>query len=146
MVDDIEMDQFLEQWLENVKSISVDLTPKDQAEITKAGAKVMAERLTKVTNAKHRSRHNDKVYGHAADHISYMGKDVDGEANGASTVGWDNHYHAMNMMRLNDGYKGYTGDHFLTNLQQDKSTSDAVLKAESNKYQELIDKKKGDDD
>lgn len=146
MADDIKMDQFLEQWLEQVKSISVDLTPKEQAEITKAGAKVMAERLTAVTNAKHRSRHNDKTYGHAADHISYMDKDVDGEANGASTVGWDNHYHAMNMMRLNDGYKGYTGDHFLTNLQQDKSTSDAVLKAESNKYQELIDKKKGDDD
>ena len=97
------MDQFLEQWLEQVKSISVDLTPKEQAEITKAGAKTMAERLTEVTNAKHRSRHNDKVYGHAADHISYMDKDVDGDTNGASTVGWDNHYHAMNMMRLNDG-------------------------------------------
>lgn len=37
--------------------------------------------------------------------ISRMDKDVDGDTNGASTVGWDNHY-AMNMMRLNDGYKG----------------------------------------
>jgi hypothetical protein len=55
----------LNSGLRQVKSISVDLTPKDQAEITKAGAKVMAERLTEVTNAKHRSRHNDKVYGHA---------------------------------------------------------------------------------
>ena len=146
MADDIEMDQFLEKWLEQVKSISVDLTPKEQAEITKAGAKMMAERLTAVTNAKHRSRHNDKTYGHAADHISYMDKDVDGEVNGASTVCWDNHYHAMNMMRLNDGYKGYSGDHFVTNLQQDKATGEAVLKAESDKYQELINDKKGDDD
>ena len=97
MADDIEMDQFLEQWLEQVKSISIDLTPKEQAEITKAGAKVMAERLTAVTNAKHRSRHDDKTYGHAADHVSYMDRDVDGEVNGASTVGWDNHYHAMNI-------------------------------------------------
>lgn len=112
---DIEMSQFLEQWLEDVKSISVDLTPKDQAEITKAGAKVMAE-------------------------------DVDGETNGSSTVGWDNHYHAMNMMRLNDGYRGHPGDHFVTNLQQDKATSEAVLRAESDKYQELINDKKGDDD
>ena len=106
----------------------------------------MAERLTEVTNAKHRSRHNDKVYGHAADHVSYMGRDVDGDTNGASTVGWDNHYHAMNMMRLNDGYKGHPGDHFVTNLQQDKATSEAVLKAESDKYQELINDKKGGDD
>ncbi|KAB1962493.1 hypothetical protein F8252_03325 [Limosilactobacillus fermentum] len=146
MADDIEMDQFLEKWLEQVKSISVDLTPKEQAKITEAGAKMMAERLTEVTNAKHRSHHNDKTYGHAADHISYMAKDVDGEVNGASTVGWDNHYHAMNMVRLNDGYKGYSGDHFVTNLQQDKATSEAVLRAESDKYQELINDKKGDDD
>ena len=146
MADDIEMDQFLEKWLEQVKSISVDLTPKEQAEITEAGAKMMAERLTEVTNAKHRSHHNDKTYGHAADHISYMAKDVDGEVNGESTVGWDNRYHAMNMMRLNDGYKGYSGDHFVTNLQQDKATGEAVLKAESDKYQELINDKKGDDD
>jgi hypothetical protein len=47
---------------------------------------------------------------------------------------------------LNDGYKGYPGDHFVTNLQQDKATSEAVLRAESDKYQELINDKKGDDD
>lgn len=144
--DEISMSDFMKRWLEEVKDISINLTPEEQAKITEAGAEVMAEKLTAVTNAKHRPHHNDKVYGHAADHITYMAKDVDGETNGASTVGWDNHYHAMNMMRLNDGYKGYTGDHFLTNLQQDKSTSDAILKAESDKYQELINKKKGDDD
>ncbi|WP_371967240.1 hypothetical protein [Limosilactobacillus fermentum] len=143
---DISMSDFMQQWLEEVKDISVNLTPEEQAKITEAGAEVMAEKLTAVTNAKHRSRHNDKVYGHAADHITHMAKDVDGETNGASTVGWDNHYHAMNMMRLNDGYKGYTGDHFVTNLQQDKATSEAVLKAESDKYQELINDKRGDGD
>lgn len=143
---EISMSDFMQQWLEEVKDISVNLTPEEQAKITEAGAEVMAEKLTAVTNAKHRSRHNDKVYGHAADHITYMAKDVDGETNGASTVGWDNHYHAMNMMRLNDGYKGYTGDHFVTNLQQDKATSEAVLKAESDKYQELINDKKGGGD
>ena len=143
---EISMSDFMQQWLGEVKDISVNLTPEEQAKITEAGAEVMAEKLTAVTNAKHRSRHNDKVYGHAADHITYMAKDVDGETNGASTVGWDNHYHAMNMMRLNDGYKGYTGDHFVTNLQQDKATSEAVLKAESDKYQELINDKKGGGD
>ena len=140
MVDDgVDMDEFLQQWLKKVKMISTELTPKEQEKITLAGGKVFQEELEKVNRQKHYSNHNDKKYGHAADHIDVMNSDVDGDHNGAVTVGWKNRYHAMNMMRLNDGYKGYTADHFLTNLIQDSNVSNAVLKAQSEAYQRLLD-------
>ena len=50
----------------------------------------------------------------------------------------------MNMSRINDGTRKMRGDHFITNLQQSAKTKEAVLKAESEEYQKLIDKE-GDD-
>ena len=145
MADGVEMNDFLQDWLKKVKSISTELTPKEQEKITAAGAEVFKDKLQQTTREKHYSNHNDKVYGHAADNIDMMKSDVDGDHNGASTVGWNNHYHAMNMMRLNDGYKGYTADHFVTNLIQDNNTSTAVLQAESEAYQKMLNAKGGDD-
>lgn len=145
MADGIEMDDFLQQWLDKVKTISTELAPKEQEKITAAGAEVLKDKLQRVTREKHYSHHNDKTYGHAADNIDFMKSDVDGDHNGASTVGWNNHYHAMNMMRLNDGYKGYTADHFVTNLVQDNDTSNAVLQAESEAYQKMLNEKDDDD-
>ena len=145
MADGIEMDEFLQKWLKQVKSISTELTPKEKERITAAGGQVLKEKLHNVTKEKHFSTHNDKKYGHAANNIDMMKSDVDGDHNGSVTVGWNNHYHAMNMMRLNDGYKGYTADHFVTNLIQDNAVSNAVLKAESDEYQKILDEKGGDD-
>lgn len=145
MDDGVSMDEFLQQWLDKVKKISTDLTLKEKERITAAGGQVFKEKLTQTTREKHYSNHNDKTYGHAADNIDVMNSDVDGDHNGATTVGWNNHYHAMNMMRLNDGYKGYTADHFVTNLIQDNDVSNAVLKAESEEYQRILKEKGGDE-
>lgn len=138
------MDDFLQMWLNKVKKISTDLTPKQQAKITKAGADKYMELLRAETRSKHYSSHDDKVYGHAADHIVDMAKNVDGKVTGVSSIGWDNYYHAMNMSRVNDGTKKMKGDHFITNLQQSEKVKDAVLRAESAEYQKLI-KEEGDD-
>ena len=145
MADGIEMDEFLKKWLKQVKDISTDLTPKEKERIASAGGQVFKDKLTQTTREKHYSNHNDRAYGHAADNIDLMKSDVDGDHNGNVTVGWNNHYHAMNMMRLNDGYKGYTADHFITNLIQDNDVSSAVLKAESEEYQKMIKEKGGDE-
>lgn len=145
MADGIEMDEFLKKWLKQVKDISTDLTPKEKERITSAGGQVFKDKLTQTTREKHYSNHNDRAYGHAADNIDLMKSDVDGDHNGNVTVGWNNHYHAMNMMRLNDGYKGYTADHFITNLIQDNDVSNAVLKAESEEYQKMIKERGGDE-
>lgn len=140
-----EMDDFLNMWLRKVKKISADLTPDEQAKITKAGADVYMQKLRDVTTAKHKSHHQDKVFGHAADHITNQATNVDGRKTGVSSVGWDNHYHAMNMMRVNNGTRFMKGDHFITNLQQSDETKEAVLKAESEAYQKLINDAGGDD-
>ena len=134
MDDGVSMDEFLQQWLDKVKKISTDLTPKEKERITAAGGQVFKEKLTQTTREKHYSNN-----------IDVMNSDVDGDHNGATTVGWNNHYHAMNMMRLNDGYKGYTADHFVTNLIQDNDVSNAVLKAESEEYQRILKEKGGDE-
>ena len=138
------MDDFLQMWLKKVKLISTELTPKQQAKITKAGADVYMQKLRAVTREKHYSSHNDKTYGHAADHITNQAKDVDGKVTGVSSIGWDNPYHAMNMYRINDGTRKLRGDHFITNLQQSEEVQNDVLKAESAEYQKLI-QKEGDD-
>ena len=138
------MDDFLQAWLKKVKKISVDLTPKQQAKITKAGADRYMEMLRNETRCKHYASHDDKTYGHAADHIVDMARNVDGRVTGVSSIGWDNFYHAMNMSRVNDGTRKMRGDHFITNLQQSEKTKEAVLKAESEEYQKLIEKA-GDD-
>lgn len=138
------MDDFLQAWLKKVKKISVDLTPKQQAKITKAGADRYMEMLRNETRSKHYSSHDDKTYGHAADHIVDMARSIDGRVTGVSSIGWDNFYHAMNMSRVNDGTRKMRGDHFITNLQQSEKTKEAVLKAESEEYQKLIEKA-GDD-
>ena len=118
MAEYSEMDDFLEMWLKKVKKISSDLTPKQQSKITKAGADVYMRKLRDVTNAKHRSTHNDKVFGHAADHITNQARNVDGKVTGVSSIGWDNPYHAMNMMRINDGTRKLKADHFITIAHQ----------------------------
>lgn len=144
MADYNGMDDFLEMWLQKVKLISTELTPKEQAKITKAGADVYMEKLRATTRAKHYSSRNDKKHGHAADHIVSQAKDVDGKVTGVSSVGWDNSYHDRIMNWLNDGTRKLHGDHFITNLQQSDKTQEAVLKAESAEYQKLIEKE-GDD-
>ena len=145
MADYGEMDDFLGMWLEKVKKISTDLTPDQQAKITKAGADIYMDELRTVTKAKHYSHHKDEKFGHAADHITDQSTNVDGKKTGVSTIGWDNHYHAMNMWRVNDGARYMRGDHFITNLQQSDKTKEDVLRAESEAYQQLINDEEDDE-
>ena len=133
----MDLDEALEEWLKSVKKIA-ELTPKEQAEITGAGAKKYAEILTETTREKHYSHHDDKVYGHMADHVTYQKKNIDGQTTGVSSVGWDNHYHAMNAQRLNDGTKHIQADHFKTNLDNNEEVAQQVLEAEKAKYDEVI--------
>lgn len=135
----MDMSEALQDWLEEVNSLA-NLTIKEQETITEAGAEVFKEKLEAETNAKHRSSHNDKTYGHMADHISYMKKNADGVQDGTSTVGWDNSYHAMNARHLNDGTKNITADHFIDNARTD--SEEEVLMAEKKKYDEIL-KSKG---
>ena len=134
----VELDEALNDWLKAVESLKLSRVEKET--ITGAGAEVFRSELEKETNEKHRSNHNDKVFGHMADHITYHKGNVDGMKNGKSTVGWDNAYHASNARRLNDGTKKYQADHFVDNLRGSDSTVEKVLLAEAALYKAKVKK------
>ncbi|HJE97271.1 MAG TPA: HK97 gp10 family phage protein [Ligilactobacillus acidipiscis] len=125
----------LEKWLNNVEEVA-KLSTQERAEITDAGAQIYKNKLEAVTNAKHRSNHNDQKYGHMADNITSNKTNIDGQQDGTSTVGWNNPYHAANARRLNNGTKKYKADHFVTNAQEDSINE--VLAAEAKVYQQKI--------
>lgn len=141
------LDQALNQFIKKVKSAS-ELSEADKLDINMAGAQVFEEALRRETRAKHYSNKKDSTYGHAADGIGMysprgLSKDS-GVPIGSFIVGWKYHFHAMNMMRVNDGTKKLIGDNFITNLRHDSNVRSEMLKAEKSKYDELL-KKKGDD-
>lgn len=129
----------LNEWFEDVKKLA-DISTADQLLITSAGAEVYKEALEEVTNRKHRTHYNRKVYGHMADSILLAKKNPDGQRDGTCTVGFDQ-YHALNAWHLNDGTKFIAGDHFITNTQE--NTAKTVLLAEKAAYTALIAKRGG---
>lgn len=147
MADEINLDDAINKWIKKVKNAS-ELSEADRLDINMAGADVFEKALRDETNTKHRSSHKDAAWGHAADNIGkYAPKGVDKDSGvklGSFIVGWKNRYHAMNMLRLNDGTKKIVGDHFVTNLRQNSTVRSEMLKAEKERYEEIL-RKKGDD-
>lgn len=147
MADEINLDDAINKWIKKVKSAS-ELSEADRLDINMAGADVFEKALRDETNSKHRSSHKDAAWGHAADNIGkYAPKGANKDAGvklGSFIVGWKNRYHSMNMLRLNDGTKKIVGDHFVTNLRQNSTVRSEMLKAEKERYDEIL-RKKGDD-
>lgn len=147
MADEINLDDAINKWIKKVKSAS-ELSEADRLDINMAGADIFEKALRDETNAKHRSTHKDAAWGHAADNIGkYAPKGVSKDSGvklGSFIVGWKNRYHSMNMLRLNDGTKKIVGDHFVTNLRQNSTVRSEMLKAEKERYDEIL-RKKGDD-
>lgn len=148
MADEINLDDAINKWIKKVKSAS-ELSEADRLDINLAGADVFEKALRDETNAKHRSSHKDESFGHAADGIGkYAPKGLSKDSGvklGSFIVGWKNRYHAMNMLRLNDGTKKIVGDHFVTNLRANRTVRSEMLKAEKDRYDEILRKKQEGD-
>lgn len=133
----------LQKWLKSVEETTAKMPVEDRWAIEDAGASVFMKHLQEVTSAKHRSTHNDGGYGHAADNIS-MSHDKAGtgyyQDDQHVRVGWKKRYHAMNMMRVNDGTKKVIGDHFVDNLREDPAVQDEMLKAEKQAFDKAVKK------
>lgn len=147
MADEINLDDAINKWIKKVKNAS-ELSEADRLDINMAGADIFEKALRDETNTKHRSTHKDAAWGHAADNIGkYAPKGLSKDSGvklGSFLVGWKNRYHSMNMLRLNDGTKKIVGDHFVTNLRQNSTVRSEMLKAEKERYEEIL-RKKGDD-
>ena len=131
------LDLFVQQLEKSTK-----LNVVEKQTITESGGAVFRDHLREVTNAKHRSSHNDKTWGHAADNIDMYSPRGNsskyGTLLGDTLVGWKNRYHAMNMQHLNDGTRFIKADHFVTNLRNDQTVRSEILAAEKAAYSKIM--------
>ncbi|MFD1441392.1 HK97-gp10 family putative phage morphogenesis protein [Lacticaseibacillus hegangensis] len=138
----MELDEALDQWQKQVEKAS-KLTVKQQEKITKAGADVLAEKLTEVTKAKHpNTKGSGGKYGHLSDDIASATGDVDGRHDGKSVAGFTKKEFVARF--LNDGTKYIRGDHFVDNARDD--AKGAVFEAEAAEYKKIISKLNGGGD
>lgn len=132
----MDLSEVLDQWQKQVTQ-AANLTAKQQEKITKAGADVLAEKLTEATKAKHpNTKGSGGEYGHLTDDIASATGDVDGRHNGKSMAGFTKKEFVARF--LNDGTKYIRGDHFVDNARDD--AKDEVLAAEFEEYQKVIKK------
>lgn len=106
---------------------------KDQTEITKAGAEVLANALHDKARQMHYSKEENPKYGHLADDIHVEAGDITGEQNGASTVGFSDKAYIARF--LNDGTKFRKGDHWYDATVE--QTKGEMYQAMDKKYKEL---------
>lgn len=139
----MELDEALEQWYHEVVK-EVNLTVEEQAQITNAGAKVFEKKLYDVTPV---SNNESK---HARDSILSQAKDIDGDVNGKSTVGYGDKAYIMRFM--NDGTKFYpkkgSGNNhlgFYNKLIDSPKVQAEVLAAEANVLKEIMKGKNKDE-
>lgn len=132
----MELDEALDQWQKQVEK-AAKLTAKQQEKITKAGADVLASKLTEATKAKHpNTKGSGGKYGHLSDDIASATGDADGKHDGKSVAGFTKKEFVAKI--LNDGSKYIRGDHFVDNARDD--AKDEVLAAEFEEYQKVIKK------
>ncbi|MFD1429719.1 HK97-gp10 family putative phage morphogenesis protein [Lacticaseibacillus mingshuiensis] len=132
----MDLNEALDQWQKQVTQ-AAKLTSKQQEKITKAGADVLADKLTEATKANHpNTKGSGGEYGHLTDDIASATGDVDGRHNGKSMAGFTKKEFVARF--LNDGTKYIRGDHFVDNARDDDK--DEVLAAEFEEYQKVIKK------
>jgi HK97 gp10 family phage protein len=138
----MDLDEALNQWQKQVEK-AAKLTAKQQEKITKAGADVLASKLTEATRAKHpNTKGSGGKYGHLSDDIASSTGDADGKHDGKSVVGFTKKEFVARF--LNDGTKYIRGDHFVDNARDD--AKDAVFEAEAAEYKKIIAKLNGGGD
>ena len=121
-----------ENIMNSLTELDKELIPNTavKTEMTVAGAKVLAGHLKEATP---RSKHNDVKYGHLQDNVVYQPTDIDGEANGSSTVGYGKKAYVARF--LNDGTVKMKATHFVDNARRE--ASDEVFKAQRAVYNKM---------
>lgn len=124
-----ELDEQMNDWLNKIKSVVPNA--EQSAEITEAGAKVLADKLKEAAPV---SKKKEEKYGHLKDNITYIPTDIDGEKNGNSTVGFQKKAYIARF--LNDGTIKMPATHWVDNARNEASSD--IFAAQREKYDELI--------
>lgn len=142
----MELDEGLQKWYQDVVK-TVDLSAKEKAKVTSAGAKVLVDHLQNVTKSKHFNEHRKGGVKHLSDSIAFVSRDIDGILNGHSTVGFETKAtgginHARIARFLNDGTIYIKADHFYDNGIEE--AKEKVFATQAEFLAALLKKKWGD--
>lgn len=127
----------LTKWYKNIEQLA-QLDIKERRQMTEAGAEVFAKELERATPVSN----NDS--DHAKDSIIVQDKNIDGQIDGNSTVGYDSD-HGYIMRFMNDGTKYYPKNKnhlgFYNKVIENESIKRRVLEAESQEFDKILLKK-----
>lgn len=141
-----EFDEQIMDFLHQVKKLVPD--KEEQQKMTKAGADVLRDRLQEETRRKHYNvehyipkKYRGRSIKHLADSIAADDKNINGEVDGSSLVGFQGVKesgvnHARIARFLNDVTKKMRGDHFVEHVREDNA--DKIFGAIASKYRESI--------
>lgn len=144
----VDLDKGLNDWLDKITK-KVKLSTDQKTAITGEGAKTYAEVLKKNTPISHASYAHARSAGHGRkskhmrDAITYKaGYEVNDGNTGDTSVGWEDKYNALVARFVNDGtrdmsQKEISNLHFKDHAE--KEAADAVLKANAEKFREVLD-------
>lgn len=148
------LEEVLNDFLEQVESVSTGISTADRNRITKAEAKVFKRELEKETRAKHFRNRKTGTDPHLADSVL-----MQSNRNGTSSVGWDysksrqGHliengtkfplYTVNGHMHKNAGKIAIRGDHFVRKTRQNKRVQKKMLQAGAAEYSQIV-RERGD--
>lgn len=141
-----DFDEQVMDFLHQVKKLVPD---KDaQRKMTKEGADVLRDRLQQETRRKHYDekhyilkKYRGRNIKHLADSIASDDKNINGEIDGSSLVGFQGVKesgvnHARIARFINDGTKKMRGDHFVEHTREDSAKE--VFSAIAEKYRKDV--------
>lgn len=132
-----DLGEELTKWYKNIEQLA-QLDIKERRQMTEAGAEVFAKELERATPVSN----NDS--DHAKDSIIVQDKNIDGQIDGNSTVGYDSG-HGYIMRFMNDGTKYYPKNKnhlgFYNKVIENESVKRRVLEAEAQEFDKILVKK-----
>lgn len=132
-----DLGEELTKWYKNIEQLA-QLDIKERRQMTEAGAEVFAKELERATPVSN----NDS--DHAKDSIIVQDKNIDGQIDGNSTVGYDSD-HGYIMRFMNDGTKYYPKNKnhlgFYNKVIENESVKRRVLEAEAQEFYQILVKK-----
>lgn len=138
----------LEDWTKQLEDATSKLNFAERQEITEAQASIFKEKLEAETRKNHYSHYKRLKMPHLADDVAMApGNTSTGSkfaAGDGTVVGFRHNWDGMNAMRVNNGTRFMTGDHYIDNLRNDPAIHGEMLKAGAEIMQRLIDTKQKD--
>lgn len=153
---EFSFEQALQQIVDQAKDVSTNLSVKDKAKITKAGADVFADELAKKYKQAHYVNRQTGESPHLADSVITQNTNVDGKKDGSSTVGFGEErayianfiengtrfpmYSKRGYNYKHPGQVAINGDNMVAKLREDPRVQEKMAEAEALIYKKIVDR------